>query len=88
MVCVCVSHQFCGSTIAGLSLLSDSVMRLVSEENPADRVHLFLQRCSLYILRYEVTVFHFRTLYLKKHRDLNPTASPFVTTPPESVTFH
>ncbi|KAI5097827.1 alpha-ketoglutarate-dependent dioxygenase alkB-like 7, mitochondrial [Silurus meridionalis] len=47
------SVKFCGSTIAGLSLLSDSVMRLVHEENTADQVHLLLQRRSLYILRDE-----------------------------------
>ncbi|MCI4385506.1 hypothetical protein PGIGA_G00051230 [Pangasianodon gigas] len=47
------SVKFCGSTIAGLSLLSDSVMRLVREENSADRVDLLLKRRSLYILRDE-----------------------------------
>lgn len=50
-LCVCVCDQFCGSTIAGVSLLSDSIMRLVHEENPEERVDLFLQRRSLYILR-------------------------------------
>ncbi|XP_051995351.1 alpha-ketoglutarate-dependent dioxygenase alkB homolog 7, mitochondrial-like isoform X2 [Xyrauchen texanus] len=45
------SFQFCGSTIAGLSLLSDSVMRLVQENNSADWVDLLLNRRSLYILR-------------------------------------
>ncbi|KAL7861237.1 hypothetical protein AOLI_G00175860 [Acnodon oligacanthus] len=47
------SVKFCGNTIAGLSLLSDSVMRLVREENPADWVDLLLSRRSLYILRDE-----------------------------------
>ncbi|XP_060748299.1 alpha-ketoglutarate-dependent dioxygenase alkB homolog 7, mitochondrial isoform X2 [Tachysurus vachellii] len=47
------SVKFCGSTIAGLCLLSDSVMRLVSVENSADWVCLLLQRHSLYILRNE-----------------------------------
>ncbi|XP_028843685.1 alpha-ketoglutarate-dependent dioxygenase alkB homolog 7, mitochondrial-like [Denticeps clupeoides] len=45
------SVKFCGSTIAGLSLLSDSVMRLVRENNTADWVELLLTRRSLYILR-------------------------------------
>ncbi|KAM9434103.1 alpha-ketoglutarate-dependent dioxygenase alkB homolog 7, mitochondrial [Clarias gariepinus] len=48
------SVKFCGSTIAGVSLLSDSIMRLVHEENPEEHVDLFLQRRSLYILRDEV----------------------------------
>ncbi|XP_053868543.1 alpha-ketoglutarate-dependent dioxygenase alkB homolog 7, mitochondrial [Malaclemys terrapin pileata] len=45
------SVKFCGCTIAGLSLLSSSVMRLVSEQNPEDWMDLLLPRCSLYILR-------------------------------------
>ncbi|KAG9263904.1 alpha-ketoglutarate-dependent dioxygenase alkB homolog 7, mitochondrial [Astyanax mexicanus] len=47
------SVKFCGSTIAGLSLLSDSVMRLVLEDNSAEWVDLLLSRRSLYILRDE-----------------------------------
>ncbi|MBN3302001.1 ALKB7 dioxygenase, partial [Amia calva] len=45
------SVKFCGSTIAGLSLLSDSVMRLVSQQDAADWVDLLLPRRSLYIIR-------------------------------------
>ncbi|KAK7167837.1 hypothetical protein R3I94_002034 [Phoxinus phoxinus] len=45
------SVKFCGSTIAGLSLLSDSIMRLVPENNSTDWVELLLSRRSLYILR-------------------------------------
>ncbi|XP_062979698.1 alpha-ketoglutarate-dependent dioxygenase alkB homolog 7, mitochondrial [Elgaria multicarinata webbii] len=45
------SVKFCGCTIAGLSLLSSSVMRLVSEQNPQDWLDLLLERRSLYILR-------------------------------------
>uniref|UniRef100_A0A674C3E6 AlkB homolog 7 n=1 Tax=Salmo trutta TaxID=8032 RepID=A0A674C3E6_SALTR len=45
------SVKFCGSAIAGLSLLSDSVMRLVREDKPAECLNLFLPRRSLYILR-------------------------------------
>lgn len=45
------SVKFCGSTIAGLSLLSDSIMRLVKEDDANERLDLLLPRCSLYILR-------------------------------------
>uniref|UniRef100_A0A8D0HKR8 Alpha-ketoglutarate-dependent dioxygenase alkB homolog 7, mitochondrial n=1 Tax=Sphenodon punctatus TaxID=8508 RepID=A0A8D0HKR8_SPHPU len=45
------SVKFCGCTIAGLSLLSASVMRLVSEKTPEDWVELLLEPRSLYILR-------------------------------------
>ncbi|KAK2916420.1 hypothetical protein QQF64_024930 [Cirrhinus molitorella] len=45
------SVKFCGSTIAGLNLLSDSVMRLVPENKSTDWVDLLLRRRSLYILR-------------------------------------
>ncbi|XP_040012129.1 alpha-ketoglutarate-dependent dioxygenase alkB homolog 7, mitochondrial [Xiphias gladius] len=45
------SVKFCGSTIAGLSLLSDSVMRLVREDASDEWLDLLLPRCSLYILR-------------------------------------
>ncbi|KAG6930337.1 alkB -like protein 7 [Chelydra serpentina] len=55
------SVKFCGCTIAGLSLLSSSVMRLVSEQNPEDWMDLFLPRRSLYILREaEVASHHLR----------------------------
>ncbi|XP_057200926.1 alpha-ketoglutarate-dependent dioxygenase alkB homolog 7, mitochondrial isoform X1 [Triplophysa rosa] len=46
-----LSFQFCGSTIAGLSLLSDSIMRLIPENNSAEWLNLLLSRRSLYILR-------------------------------------
>nr|KAF6297392.1 alkB-like protein 7 [Pipistrellus kuhlii] len=42
---------FCGSTIAGLSLLSPSVMRLVHTQEPGEWLELLLEPCSLYILR-------------------------------------
>ncbi|XP_062306787.1 alpha-ketoglutarate-dependent dioxygenase alkB homolog 7, mitochondrial [Osmerus eperlanus] len=45
------SVKFCGSTIAGLSLLSDSIMRLVKEDDAAQWLDLLLPRRSLYILR-------------------------------------
>lgn len=53
------SVRFCGNTIAGLSLLSDSVMRLVHEKDKAQVVDILLKRRSLYIMkntaRYEFT---------------------------------
>lgn len=61
-----LSCQFCGSTIAGLSLLSDSVMRLVPENKSTDWVDLLLSRRSLYILRYIPRIFHF--LFLISHK--------------------
>ncbi|GLD66700.1 alpha-ketoglutarate-dependent dioxygenase alkB homolog 7, mitochondrial [Lates japonicus] len=45
------SVKFCGSTIAGLSLLSDSIMRLVRENASNEWLDLLLPRRSLYILR-------------------------------------
>lgn len=47
------SVKFCGSTIAGLSLLSDSVMRLVKQDSPDERLDLLLPQFSLYIMRDE-----------------------------------
>lgn len=48
----CSLFQFCGTTIAGLSLLSPSVMRLVHTQEPGEWLELLLEPCSLYILRY------------------------------------
>ena len=48
----CSLFQFCGSTIAGLSLLSPSVMRLVHTQEPGEWLELLLEPGSLYILRY------------------------------------
>ncbi|XP_038627713.1 alpha-ketoglutarate-dependent dioxygenase alkB homolog 7, mitochondrial [Tachyglossus aculeatus] len=45
------SVKFCGSTIAGLSLLSASVMRLVDSRDPQQWLELLLEPRSLYILR-------------------------------------
>lgn len=47
------SVKFCGSTIAGLSLLSDSVMRLAKEDCPEEWLELMLPQYSLYIMRDE-----------------------------------
>ncbi|XP_044129703.1 alpha-ketoglutarate-dependent dioxygenase alkB homolog 7, mitochondrial [Bufo gargarizans] len=53
------SIKFCGSTIAGICLLSSSVMRLVSVDNPEERADLLLPRRCLYIMsgvaRYKFT---------------------------------
>ncbi|KAJ8283255.1 hypothetical protein COCON_G00021050 [Conger conger] len=45
------SVKFCGSTIAGINLLSESVMRLVKEGDSTEWLDLLLPRRSLYILR-------------------------------------
>lgn len=45
------SVRFCGNTIAGLSLLSDSVMKLVDEESKTQEVLVLLKQCSLYIMK-------------------------------------
>lgn len=44
--------QFCGSTIAGLSLLSDSIMRLVKKDASSEWLDMLLPRRSLYIMRF------------------------------------
>ncbi|CAH2272881.1 alpha-ketoglutarate-dependent dioxygenase alkB homolog 7, mitochondrial [Pelobates cultripes] len=44
------SIKFCGSTIAGICLLSSSIMRLVSVENADERADLLLPRRCLYML--------------------------------------
>ncbi|XP_074041878.1 alpha-ketoglutarate-dependent dioxygenase alkB homolog 7, mitochondrial isoform X2 [Leptinotarsa decemlineata] len=43
--------RFCGTTIAGLSLLSDSVMRLVHDKQKNLFADVLLQRRSLYIMK-------------------------------------
>ncbi|KAG8174625.1 hypothetical protein JTE90_004421 [Oedothorax gibbosus] len=45
------SVKFCGSIIAGISLQSTSVMRLVMEKNTSIVVDTLLKRRSLYIMR-------------------------------------
>ncbi|NWY22330.1 ALKB7 dioxygenase, partial [Aphelocoma coerulescens] len=49
--CVRPPPQFCGCTIAGLSLLSPSVLRLRSLQDPQDWLELLLEPGSLYVLR-------------------------------------
>ncbi|XP_053572068.1 alpha-ketoglutarate-dependent dioxygenase alkB homolog 7, mitochondrial [Bombina bombina] len=44
------SVKFCGSTIAGICLLSASIMRLVSVDNQEERADLLLPRRCLYVL--------------------------------------
>ncbi|XP_018571209.1 alpha-ketoglutarate-dependent dioxygenase alkB homolog 7, mitochondrial [Anoplophora glabripennis] len=43
--------RFCGDTIAGLSLLTDSVMRLVHDKNKHLYADVWLKRRSLYIMK-------------------------------------
>lgn len=43
--------QFCGNTIAGLSLLTDSVMKLVNDKNKELYVDVLLKRRSLYVMK-------------------------------------
>lgn len=59
------SVKFCGNIIAGVSLLSDSIMRLIMEEDDSIRLDVFLARRSLYVMRDEVR-FKFTHEILKK----------------------
>lgn len=43
--------QFCGDTIAGLSLLTDSVMRLVHDKDKDLKADILLERRSLYLMK-------------------------------------
>ena len=43
--------RFCGNTIAGLCLLSDGVMRLISEKDKTKHASVWLRRRCLYIMR-------------------------------------
>ena len=53
MVLICDFHfQFCGSIIAGLSILSDSVMRLRHEKQNNLYADFLLKKRSLYIMKY------------------------------------
>lgn len=47
------SVRFCGDTIAGLSLISSSVMRLVCEQDKEKVVDILLKQRSLYIMKGE-----------------------------------
>merc|ERR1712226_181849 len=53
------SERYCGDKVASISLLSDSVMRLVNKTEADHHVTLFLPRLSLYVLsdefRYDYT---------------------------------
>ena len=48
------SVRFCGSIIAGLSLLSDSVLRLTLEEDKTVKCDVLLKRRSLYVMKDEI----------------------------------
>ncbi|XP_026679830.1 alpha-ketoglutarate-dependent dioxygenase alkB homolog 7, mitochondrial-like isoform X1 [Diaphorina citri] len=45
------SVRFCGNTIAGLSLLSDSVMKLVDEKTKTQEILVLLKQRSLYVMK-------------------------------------
>uniref|UniRef100_G1KR87 Uncharacterized protein n=1 Tax=Anolis carolinensis TaxID=28377 RepID=G1KR87_ANOCA len=72
------SVKFCGCTIAGLSLLSSSVMRLVHEQNPQDCLDLLLERRSLYILsrRCCMMLKWFSTLFRLQRKKTGHTQPP------------
>jgi hypothetical protein len=46
--------RFCGNTIAGLSLLSDCVMKLTCEDDKNKWAKALLKRRSLYIMRFVI----------------------------------
>lgn len=46
--------QFCGPTIAGLSLISPSVLRLVKEDDSTLWLKAVLPAGSLYIMRFDL----------------------------------
>ncbi|KPM09243.1 DUF3762 domain containing protein [Sarcoptes scabiei] len=54
------SVRFCGDTIAGVSLLSDSVMRFRLEKNREIYVDVWLTRRSLYCMRFVRLLFSFK----------------------------
>merc|ERR1711942_252693 len=56
--------RFCGNTVAGISLLSDSIMRFVKEEDKSYVGDLFLPRRSLYVMR-DVARYHYTHEILK-----------------------
>ncbi|KAK9892391.1 hypothetical protein WA026_019842 [Henosepilachna vigintioctopunctata] len=43
--------RFCGDTIAGLSLLTDGIMKLVHDKNKDLYANIFLRRRSLYVMK-------------------------------------
>ncbi|GAB6032747.1 hypothetical protein CHUAL_011615 [Chamberlinius hualienensis] len=45
------SIKFCGDTIAGVSLLSSSIMRLINTDNKEQTFDILLKRRSLYIMK-------------------------------------
>lgn len=66
--------RFCGDTIAGLSLLTDSVMRLVHDKKKTLTMDILLKRRSLYIMkntaRYDYTheILRNEESYFKKQK--------------------
>ncbi len=60
------STRFCGNTIAGLSLLSDCVMRLENEKEKGKWAKILLKRRSLYIMRCVLRIYDKNRLFLCK----------------------
>ena len=44
--------RFCGNTIAGISLLSDAIMRFKNVKNQSLYANVLVKRRSLYIIKY------------------------------------
>lgn len=87
--------RFCGRVIAGLSLLSPSVMRLVNDSDKTKFFDVLLDRRSLYIMkdsmRYDYTheilsneVSYFKENYIQKDRRI----SLICRSEPDSVESH
>ena len=48
---MCCRFQFCGDTVAVLSLLADAVLRLAVESDKSQIVDCLVPRRSLYVLK-------------------------------------
>lgn len=63
------SVEACGNTIAGLSLLTDSVMRFICEENKAIKCDALLKRRSLYVMK-DIVRFKYAHAILKNEESV------------------
>jgi len=63
------SSRFCGDTVAVMSLLSDSVLKLVHENYDKYVVHVLVPRRSLYILR-GISRYNYTHAILKKEESI------------------
>ena len=52
---------FCGEVIAGLSLISSSVMKMQHQDKPDKWIHVLLPKRSLYIMRYVYMYSHWQS---------------------------